>query len=185
MLIQILISILLGLIPEVLYFTLFIAYCKNIKEKRIKLFLFISLAYILCMFIQKYKIFYYILFIALIYIIIKLLYKNKTQIIDIFVLSIGLIYISLLSYFCYCFLDTNLSNYYILMLIDRIFLYIPFIFKNFFNKIYNKYYRLWNRNDYIKGPIKSITLRNISLITINIAIFFMNLYAISVINFIK
>ena len=78
MLSQIILSIFLGLIPEVLYFTLFITYCKNIKEKRIKLFLFIALAYILCMFIQRYKIFYYVLFITLIYWIMKLLYKKKT-----------------------------------------------------------------------------------------------------------
>ena len=78
MLSQIILSIFLGLIPEVLYFTLFITYTKNIKEKRIKLFLFISLAYVLCMFIQKYKIFYYVLFIALIYWIMKIVYKEKT-----------------------------------------------------------------------------------------------------------
>ena len=43
-----LVSILFGLIPEVLYFTLFITYTKNIKEKRIKLILLISIAYFLC-----------------------------------------------------------------------------------------------------------------------------------------
>lgn len=185
MLLQIIISIFLCLIPEVLYFTLFITYTKNIKEKRIKLFLLISLAYILCMFIQRYKIFYYILFIVLIYLIMKVLYRKKTQIIDVFVVSIGLIYITLLSYFCYCFLNEDLSNYYFLMLIDRIILFLPFIFKKYFNKIYKEYCRLWNRNDNEERPIKSITLRNISLVTINIAIFLMNIYAISVINFIQ
>lgn len=185
MIAQLVLSIFLGLIPEVLYFTLFITYCKNIKEKRIRLFLFISLAYVLCMFIQKYKIFYYVLFIALIYWIMKIVYKEKTQIIDVFVISLGSIYMTILSYLCFCFLKEDLSNYYLLMLLARIFLYLPFIFRKYFNFIYRKYYKLWNRNDNEKRPIKSITLRNISLITINIAIFFMNVYAISVINFIE
>lgn len=185
MILQLVLSIFLGLIPEVLYFTLFITYCKNIKEKRIRLFFLVALAYVLCMFIQKYKIFYYILLIVLIYWIMKVLYRKRTQIIDIFVISISSIYMTLLSYLCFCFLKEDLSNYYLLMLLDRIFLFLPFIFKKYFSIIYKKYCKLWNRNDEEKRPIKSITLRNMSLITINIAIFLMNLYAISVINFIK
>lgn len=185
MLSQIILSIFLGLIPEVLYFTLFITYTKNIKEKRIKLFLLISLVYILCMFIQRYKIFYYVLFIVLIYLIMKVLYKKKTQILDVFVISIGAIYMTIVSYIGFCFFNEDLSNYYIMMLIARILLFLPFIFRKYFNILYKKYCKLWNRNDDEKRPIKSITLRNISLVTINIAIFLMNLYAISVINFIK
>lgn len=185
MLMQLLMSIILGLLPEVLYFTLFLIYTKNIKEKRLRLGILIAVAYVLCMFIQQYKVIYYILFIALVYLILKLLYKNKAQITDVFAFSICFIYISLVSYFGYIFFEDDLSNYYIMYIIARILLFIPFIFRNKFNIIYKKYYSLWNRNDTIKRPIKSITLRNISLITINIAIFLMNLYAISVINFIK
>ena len=175
MLSQIILSIFLGLIPEVLYFTLFITYCKNIKEKRIRLFLFISLAYVLCMFIQKYKIFYYVLFIALIYWIMKIVYKEKTQIIDVFVISLAMIYVCLLSMLSYPLVNNNYINYYILYLIDRILLFIPFIFKSKLNKIYLIYCKLWNRNDEEIRPIKSITLRNISLIVINIFIFILNI----------
>ncbi len=185
MLMQLLMSIILGLLPEVLYFTIFLIYTKNIKEKRLKLCILISIAYALCMFIQRYKLIYYILFIVLVYIILKILYKDKTQIIDIFTFSFSTIYMTLLSYICFIFLDKDYNNYYLLMTLDRIFLFLPFIFKNKFNNIYRKYCSLWNRNDNIKRPIKSITLRNISLITINIAIFLMNIYAILVINFIK
>ena len=162
-----LISILFGLIPEVLYFTLFITYTKNIKEKRIKLFLLIGVAYFGCMLIQQYKTIYYILFIALVYIILKILYKSKTQIIDIFVFSLSTIYLTLLATVSLMLFTDNLSNYYILYIIARILLFIPFIFKNRFNIIYQKYCRLWNRNDKEKRPIKSITLRNVSLIIIN------------------
>lgn len=180
-----LISILFGLIPEVLYFTLFLIYTKNIKEKRIKLFLLISIAYFLCMLVQQYNVIYYILLIALVYIIMKILYKNKTQIIDVFVFSLSTVYLTLLSYLGFILFNDDLSNYYTLYTIARILLFVPFIFKNKFNLLYKKYCKLWNRNDKEKRPIKSITLRNISLIIINIVIFFMNVYAISIIKFLK
>lgn len=180
-----LISILFGLIPEVLYFTLFITYTKNIKEKRIKLFLLISIAYFLCMLIIQYEIIYYILFIVCVYAILKILYKDKTQIIDIFVFSLSTIYLTLLSYLGFIFFNDDLSNYYTLYIIARILLFVPFIFKSKFNTLYKRYCKLWNRNDKEKRPIKSITLRNISLIIVNIVIFFMNIYAISIIKFLK
>ena len=180
-----LISILLGLIPEVLYFTMFLIYTKNIKEKKFRLFLFMSIIYFICMLVQQYQIIYYVLFIGLVYLLLKILYKDKTQIIDLFVISLSSIYLTILSYICFIFLNKDLSNYYFLYILDRIFLIIPFIFRNKFNILYKKYCNLWNRNDKIKRPIKSITLRNISLMIINFAIFFMNIYAISIINFIK
>lgn len=180
-----LVSILFGLIPEVLYFTLFITYTKNIKEKRIKLFLLISIAYFLCMLVQQYNVIYYILLIALVYIILKILYKNKTQIIDIFVFSLSTIYLTLLACISLMLFTDDLSNYYILYFIARILLFVPFIFKNKFNVLYKKYCKLWNRNDKEKRPIKSITLRNISLIVINVTIFILNVATISIINFLK
>ena len=180
-----LISILFGLIPEVLYFTLFITYTKNIKEKRIKLFLLISIAYFLCMLIQQYKTIYYILLVALSYVILKFLYKDKTQIIDIFVFSISASYLTILSYVCFLFLKEDLSNYYFLYCCQRILLFLPMLFRHKFNLLYKIYCHLWNRKDKEKRPIKSITLRNISLIIINIAIFITNIIAISIINFLK
>jgi len=182
MVLQLLISILLGLLPEVLYFTLFISYTKNIKEKRLRLGILIAVAYVICMFIQKYQVVYYVLFITLVYLILKLLYKHKAQITDIFLISVIFNYVCLTSYFCFLFLKQDLSNYFILYIVARILLFIPFIFRNKFNIIYKKYYSLWNRNDNIKRPIKSITLRNISLISLNIFIFLMNLGCIYILS---
>lgn len=182
---QIILSILLGLIPEVLFLTLFITYTKNLKEKRLLLFTFFSISYIISMFIQKYKIVFYILFIVLMYLSLKIIYKKKVQIIDIFVITIPFDWITILSYLCFLFFKKDLSNYYMLYIIDRLFLFIPFIFSKYYHKIYLKYCKLWNRNDKEKRPIKSITLRNISLIMVNIAIFLMNIYAISIINFLS
>lgn len=178
------ISIILGLLPEVLFFTLFLVSTKKLQNKRTLLFLGISIAYFLCILMQRYVLLYYVGFIILIYFILKLLYKKQTQIIDIFIISIPFIWTTLLSYFCFLFLKDDLSNYYILYILDRIILFIPFIFTKKFNKLYKSYCGLWNRNNKENRPIKSITLRNISLIIINFAICFMNIYAISVIKFI-
>lgn len=182
MILQILISILFGLIPEVLFFTLFITCAKGIKKKRIKLFLLMSIAYIICMFIKRYEVFYYCLFVVLIYIILKILYGNKTQIIDIFIINLGFNYVCITSYICFLFLEKDLSNYYYLYIIERIILFCIFIFRKSFNSLYKKYCALWNRNDNIKRPIKSITLRNISLITLNIGIVLMDLACIYILS---
>lgn len=167
------ISILLGMLPEVLYFTLFLIYTKDLKDKKFRLFGLVAIAYIICIMISQYKILYYTTFIFLIYGILKLLYKNKAQITDIFAFSVSIIYLTILSLLIY--LPKDIVQYYIILLVNRILLFIPFIFRNKFNIIYKKYYSLWNRNYEKKQPVKSITLRNISLIVINCIIFIINI----------
>lgn len=185
MLLYILLTIFVGMLPEIIYFTKFMEYAKNIKEHRIKFFLLMTLAYVLCILVSKYKILYYVAFVFIAYLVMKITYKNKAQIIDIFVFSICLMYLTLISFICSLFIKEDMSNYYIMLSINRITLIIPFIFKNKFNILYNKYKSLWNRNDKIKRPIKSITLRNVSLILLNSFIFITNLAIISIINSIK
>lgn len=180
-----LISILLGLIPEVLYFTMFLIYTKNIKEKKIRLFLFMSIIYFICMLVQQYQIIYYVLFIGLVYLLLKILYKDKTQIIDVFIISLSSLYLTILASLSLMLFTDDLSNYYFLYVVSRILLFLPFIFKNKFNQLYKKYCSLWNRNDKVKRPIKSITLRNISVISLNSLIVILNLAIIEIINFIK
>ncbi len=185
MLLQIIISFILGLLPEVLYFTLFLIYTKNIKEKRLGLGILIAVAYVLCLFIQRYQVIYYFAFIGLVYLILKLLYRKKTQIIDVFVFSIIFGILCLLSTLCYfAGLAFNI-NYYICYIILRILMFVPFIFRNKFNILYKKYCSLWNRNDKQKRAIKSITLRNISLILLNLFICAVNIVCLYITNNIK
>lgn len=182
MIVNILLSILLGMISETLFFTLFLTYTKNLKNKRIKLFLLISLAYILCIMIVRHKALFYVIFIFLIYFSLKILYKDKVQIIDIFVISIGFIYVCFISLLCAIFINNNYIRYYLLLVLNKVLLFLPFIFKDKFSVIYKKYYSLWNRNDKIKRPIKSITLRNISLIALNTFIFLCNVACLYILS---
>lgn len=182
----IIISVLLGLIPEVTYFTLFLKYTKNLKEKVWGLGILIGIAYILCMFIQRYKVIYYILFIVLVYLILKLLYRKKVQIIDIFTFSISTIYLTLVSFIFSRFIGANLENYYICLILSRVLLFLPIVvLRGKMNDFYKQYYKLWNRNYDKKQPIKSITLRNVSLFVLNIFIFIMNIISVSMTNLVK
>ena len=174
------ISIFLSMLPEIIYFTLFLIYTKDLKEKKVKLGLLIGIAYILCVTISLYKLIYHVSFIFLVDLILKLLYKKKTQIIDIFVFSIAVAYLTITSLLIY--IPQTIEQYYICYVINRLLLFVPFIFKNKFNIIYKKYYSLWNRNYNQKQPIKSITLRNISLISINCIIFLINIICIYILN---
>lgn len=161
--INFLVSIVLGLLPEVLYFSLFLIYTKNIKEKKLKLFILLAIGYILLIMICRYQLLFYIGYIIYSYVILKLLYKS--HIIDFFICSIGLTYMTAVSFILFILVGKNYVIYYI---IARIVLFLIFIFKNKFNDLYILYRKLWNRND--ESKIKSLTLRNASLILFNLFI---------------
>ena len=182
---QLIVSIIMGMIPDVLFFILFIINTKQIKDKKIILGICITIAYILCIMIKQYITLYYLSFILLVYIILYLLYRKETQFIDILVFSVATIYLSFVGFICSIFIKSDLSNYYFVLIINRILLFIPFIFKSKFNYLYEKYKKLWNRNDKEKRLLKSITLRNISLISLNIFIFIMNIISISLTNYVN
>lgn len=179
---DLILSFLLGMLPEIIYFSFYIICIKDIKEKRTKLTILIGISYLLCITISRYKLIYYLLFIICIYLILKILYREKTQIIDIFVISISMIYTTFLSYILVWFIKSDYSNYYLIFIINRVLLYIPFIFYKKFNTIYNSYCKLWNRNKLEQRKIKSITLRNISLIAVNTFIVSVNVFTILILS---
>lgn len=169
-------SILFGLFPEVIYFTLFLILTKNLKEKRIKLFLLIAISYILCIMLIRYKLLLYTIFIFIVYIILKILYKDKASIIDIFTFAVSTLYLTIMSYLFYKIRTVYNINSFMCYLGLRIAMFLPLIiFRKRLNKIYKNYCLLWNRNDKKKRPIKSITLRNISLILLNSLIIIIHL----------
>lgn len=171
------------MIPEVLYFTFFLIYAKDIKQKKTKLFFGILLAYIVCLMIIDYKLIYYICFVCLIYLILKILYKEKAQITDIFLFSLSTLYLTILSFLI--LFVRNQTQYIFYLILNRFLLILPFVFKDKFYKYYKKYYSLWNRNKKQKRPIKSITLRNVSLILIDIIILLVNIICLYLTNFIE
>ena len=128
------ISLFLGMFPDILYLTLFISFAKNLKEKRIKLFILLAIGYILLIMICQYQFLFYIVYIIYAFLILKLLYKSN--ICDFFLCSVALFYMTIISYVGYMLLSWNYALYYI---VERLVVYSIFIFKNKFNLVYNKY----------------------------------------------
>ena len=168
-------SLFLGMLPEVLFLSLYIKFTKNIKGKEIKLIGLLSIGYILLIMLCRYQLIFYIVYIIYSYLITKKLYKSHIS--DIFIISIAYAYMTLISFICF----KNISNYWISFIINRIVLFIPLLFKKYLNKFYKLYISLWNINKNAK--IKSITLRNISLFVVNIMIVIMNLIMAVAIQF--
>ena len=160
-----LVSILLGAIPDVLYYYLYIAKIKQIKSKRIILFILMFLNYIIFNMILRYNLYLYLLYDIMMFMFIKLLYKSEIN--DFFLVLFIDIYYIFLSSFCFFLIP----NYAVALLASKIFMFLPLIYKNKIINLYKSYCKMWNRNDNAKYPIKSLTLRNISLVLLNIIIF--------------
>ena len=169
--IHFLISFLFGLLPESLFFTLFLINIKQVKTKKLLLFLLISLDYLVFIIFNNHILVSYILFTVILTIILKILYKKELNIVDIFFIIYSEIYLSLLSFICFKFVKSDYSNYYFIAIINRIIIFSFLFFKKHILNFYIKYCKFWNRNNNEKRPIKSITLRNISIVILNMFIF--------------
>lgn len=161
-------NIIFGVLPDVLFFTIFLIFSKNIKEKRIILFILLLLNYLLSKSFLGKTIAFNIFYTFGSIVIIKILYSAKVEFIDIFLFSIASIIItlvSILSYLIY-YIAYNLFrvDYMWMYMLDKIILFIPLIMnKNKLKEIYMKYRLFWNRETN-PGGIKSLSLRIISLI---------------------
>lgn len=166
--------ILLEKVCEAIYFSLFLIYGKNIKEKRL-LFICIMIAeYLMITKLIEYNIWIHISYIALTYINLKVLYKEKAQITDIFLFASASIILILFSGIFAILVYNNLLNYIIALILLRtcLFLFLILNMKNI-NGLYKAFWKRWNRNKTSK--IKSLTLRNISIIIFNLMFYSINL----------
>lgn len=161
---ELLISLILGILPEALYYYLYIKNIKEIKTKKLILFVSIFIIHVLSMFLLRHNFYMYILYDIALYLLIKVMFKSKIN--DFFLIIFLEVYYYLIS--CICFFLIN--NYILAFIINRILMFMPLLFKNKLIKLYRDYKMMWNRNDNKNYPIKSLTLRNISLITTNILI---------------
>ncbi len=160
---------------EALYFSLFIIYGKKLKEKRILFTIIMIFEYLLLTNVFCYCLWMHVLYFIMTYINLKVLYKEKSQITDIFLMavaSIVLLIINALVYFAFYF---TYNNYLIAIITCRIILFLFLIlFKNKLGNLYTRFYSVWNRHS-DKTKIRSLTLRNISIIIFNLMFYFINL----------
>lgn len=166
-------EILLGQIPEALYFALFIILTKKLTTKRFLFIVSTILEYILLMYAFPYDIWSHILYFIATYLILKLFYEDKCNITDIFTLGIASIVVMICSFITYmiCGLDMLIGN-----IVNKSLLFIfLFIFRNKLCKIQHMYKKLWNRNDNVKKKIKSTTFRSLNVVIFNFMFYIINI----------
>ena len=175
--------IILEKVCEAIYFSLFLILGKNIKEKRLLFIGIMIFEYLILKYFIKFNIYFQVAYTFMSFINLKVLYKEKAQITDIFLFgaaSILLIALSTLTYIpVYLVFKNNVVYfwYVVSLIINRILLFALLYFsRNKINKIYKKFYSHWNRP---KQPgdskIKSLTLRNISIIIFNLMFYIINI----------
>lgn len=169
-------EILLGQVPEAIYFALFIIFTKQLKEKRIIFVLVTILEYVLLFNIRPFTIWIHVAFFVVTYLLLKILYKEKSQIIDVFTLMVASLTIIIASALCY-FVMWNLSHNYILTTVVNRFVLFAFLFgiRNKLPNIQNLYKHLWNRNDKIPKHMKSTTFRALNMVLFNLMFIAINI----------
>lgn len=167
--------IILEKVLEAIYFSMFLLIGKNIKEKRFLFLTIMILEYLLLKHFIEFNVWFQIIYTFMSFINLKVLYKEKAQITDIFLFMAASIILVLVSMFCGFFQILFNIKYFYLLILNRILLFLILLgIKNQINKIYNKYCLYWNRHTY-SHKIKSLTLRNISIIIFNLMFYTINI----------
>lgn len=150
-------QLLLGQIPEAIYFALFIILTKSYKNKRILFIVLSIIEYILLLNLFPYSTWSHILYFALMYVMMKMLYKEKCQITDIFTLGIASIVLTLICGISYFIIWKTINNTIVFVILTRILLILFIILtRNKLHYIQDMYNKLWSRNNKIKKKINSI-----------------------------
>lgn len=167
--------LLLEKVCEAIYFSLFLIYGKKLKDKRLLLIIIMIVEYLLFKNFIKYDVLFQVSYTFMSFINLKVLYKEKAQVTDIFlfgVASLILVVLSIASYFAIYF---TIKQYIVALILNRILIFsFVFLTKNKINAIYQKFYKLWNRHNK-PNKIKSLTLRNISVIIFNLMFWIINI----------
>lgn len=169
-------EILIGQIPEAIYFSLFMIFAKNLKSKRILFTALMVAEYLLLKQFINFNIWFQVIYTFMTFVILKVLYKEKAQVTDIFTFAIGSVVLMIISIVSYFIVWKTVNIYYVALALNRILIILFLILT--YNKLYkiqNLYKRFWNRNDKIKKKMKSTTFRALNLVIFNIMFYIINL----------
>lgn len=169
------ILILLEKVLEAIYFSLFLIIGKNIKEKRLLFIGIMIFEYLMLKHFIQFNVWFQIIYTFMTYVNLKVLYREKAQITDIFLFMAASIILIILGLACGSIQIIFGVDHYFLLVINRILMFVClYLLGNKINKVYKSYYSYWNRhNDNTK--IKSLTLRNISIIVFNLMFYIINI----------
>jgi hypothetical protein len=167
--------IILEIVLEAIYFSIFIIKGKELKEKRLLFIALMIFQYLALTTAIKYNIWMQISYTILVYMNLKILYKKKAQITDVFLFGAASIILIIISILCAQLKKATNMPYFYALIINRLILFVTlFLLRNKISVIYQRFYKRWNRHKDAK-KIKSLTLRNISIIVFNLMFYIINI----------
>lgn len=166
--------LLLEKVCEALYFSLFLIIGKNLKERRLLFITIMVLEYLALTSILQFNIWIQIIYTFMSFVNLKVLYRDKAQITDIFLFAAASIILILISFACGMVQIVFGVDHFVLLIINRILMFLVlYLIRNKIFLLYNKYTKNWNRHK--NATIRSLTLRNISIIAFNVMFCIINI----------
>ena len=166
---------LISYIAEPLYFGIFLIIGKNIKQKRLLLICIMVIQYLLLVKLFPYNIWFQLIYTFMSFVNLKVLYKEKAQITDIFLFAFASIILIIISLISYSIINFTIQVYTIALILNRILMILfLLISKKAIKNKYNEFCSLWNRHNN-PTKIRSLTLRNISIIAFNLMFWLLNI----------
>lgn len=166
--------LLLEKVCEALYFSLFLIIGKNLKERRLLFIIIMVLEYLALTSILQFNIWIQIIYTFMSFVNLKVLYRDKAQITDIFLFAAASIILILISFACGMVQIAFGVDHFVLLIINRILMFLVlYLIRNKIFLLYNKYTKNWNRHK--NATIRSLTLRNISIIAFNVMFCIINI----------
>lgn len=160
---------------EAIYFSLFLIYGKNLKEKRLLFIGIMIFEYLALKYFIKFNVLFQLSYTFMTYLTLKVLYKEKAQITDIFLFALASLFLILISIISYAIIYFTIRKYIVALILNRILIFcLILLIKNKLNLFYQNFYKLWNRHN-TPNKVKSLTLRNISIIIFNLMFWLINI----------
>lgn len=170
---------------EPIYFSLFLIIGKDLKNKRLLLTCIMIFEYYMLTYIFPFNVWFQFIYTFIVFVDLKFLYKEKAQITDIFLFGASSIILIGISIFTYLTALVTYKNYMLSLLINRILLFsFLYLSKNKIRSLYKKFYSHWNRHNNPKA-LKSLTLRNVSVISFNLMFWIINFCMLCYIRYFK
>lgn len=162
-------------LAEPIYFSLFLIIGKNIKEKRLLLTCIMVIQYLLLMQLFPFNIWFQLIYTFMSFVNLKVLYKEKAQVTDIFLFAAASIILIITSASCYGIIYITIHQYVWVLIINRLLIFMILYFgRNIIKNKYKEFCSLWNRHNNLE-KVRSLTLRNISIIIFNLMFWLLNI----------
>ena len=173
-------GVLLGFIFEVFFISVMFYKIKGLKDKKIALFLSTLITFIITAMITgtnySNQYLFYLIYNVILFGFLKIIYRNKINIIDLFLIYYIIMIINFSSLLAIKLFEYNFISYFTSRLILILFMILASKFNNFY-KLYN-----YNWNRHTNNKVKSITVRNLTIISCNLMLYIINYFILYYIN---